>query len=377
MGKEASGVVRPERIQAWLVEHAGPEARLVALAPLGATTQEALKAYGYGRPLQITFERAPGAAPEHLVLRTMSPDPFGHDRRADRIASLVEAYDDFATIPDHVRPIAVGAFDARPGHEGALVPIEGGEPWLVTTYVEGELYAHDLSLAAARAEASPRDLARARRLATWLAALHAEPRPPEDHRRDVRDTIGSGEGLFGIADAWPDDHPLVARLCAYEQAAVAWRWRLRGLGRRARRTHGDLHPFNLLFREGDDFTALDCSRRGAGEPADDVTCLSLNYLFFGLVHGERVHGHARVFAGPMRALWDAFWETYLEASGDRELLSVVAPFFAWRALVVASPVWYPHIADEVRVTLLDFATRLLAGEPFDPARPEPLLEPAP
>jgi hypothetical protein len=369
MGKAATQAVRPDRVEAWLKDRFGQAARLVSLAPIGIRTQEGLKAYGYGRPLVITFEEGPGVPVSRLVLRTMSPDPFGHDRRSDRIACLVEAADDFPTIPRHIQPLAVGTFGTAPGQEGALVPAPGGEPWLITTWVDGELYAHDLAEAAPRHEASERDISRARALALWLAALHAEARPTADHRRDVRDTLGSGEGLFGLADAWPDDHPLVHRLCAYEQAAVAWRWRLRGLGHRARRTHGDLHPFNILFRDGDDFSVLDCSRRGAGEPADDATCLSINYLFFALVRGP-VPG---TFTGAMRALWDTFWSTYLGATRDHELLTVVAPFFAWRALVVASPVWYPDVPEAVRAQLFGFAERLLRGDPFDPSSPEPLL----
>ena len=34
--------------------------------------------------------------------------------------------------------------------------------------------------------------------------------------------------------------------------------------------HGDFHPWNLLFREGVEFSVLDRSRGEWGEPADDV-----------------------------------------------------------------------------------------------------------
>jgi hypothetical protein len=138
------------------------------------------------------------------------------------------------------------------------------------------------------------------------------------------------------------------------------------VGRRARRTHGDFHPFNLLFRHGTDFSVLDCSRGAAGEPADDVTCLSINYLFFALCARGR-------FDGALRELWHIFWDTYLTASGDAEVLRWVAPFFTWRALVVASPVWYPHIDDGLRRRLLGFAQRLLDDASFTPATVDVLL----
>lgn len=354
MGK-AAAAVEPAAVRAYLEKRGGRDVRLLGLTPLGAVAQLGLKAYGYGRPLRVRWEDALGI--HDAVLRTMAPDPYGHDRRADRIAVLFGAFDDFTTLPRHVQPLDAGTFDAR----GELVSCAPGEAWLLTEYVDGALYARDLSALASRDRASPLDQQRTLALADYLVALHAEARPPADHVRDVRDVVGSGEGLFGICDGWPADHPVAdaARLCSIEESAVRWRWKLRPLARRARRTHGDFHPFNILFREGVDFSVLDCSRRGAGEPADDVTCLSLNYLFFALAHRG-------TFDGALRDLWRLFWDRYLGATGDRELLEVVAPFFAWRTLVVASPVWYPDVPDAVRERLLRFAERLLAGMPFDP-----------
>ena len=67
----------------------------------------------------------------------------------------------------------------------------------------------------------------------------------------------------------------------------------------------------------------------------------------------------------LRPLWDAFWEQYLRGAGA-EVLEVIAPFFAWRALVVASPVWYPDLTSETRSALLSFAEDALESPPFDP-----------
>jgi aminoglycoside phosphotransferase (APT) family kinase protein len=139
-----------------------------------------------------------------------------------------------------------------------------------------------------------------------------------------------------------------------EEACLAWRWKLRTQTHRLRRTHGDFHPFNIVF--GDDVHLLDASRGSEGDPADDVACLAINYLFFGI-------GHPRWSLG---ALWDRFWQTYL--AGDRvDVLAAVAPFFCWRALVLASPKWYPHLQAGDRMRILEFAKRVLAAERFDPA----------
>jgi len=125
--------------------------------------------------------------------------------------------------------------------------------------------------------------------------------------------------------------------------------------------HGDFHPWNILFRDGADFSVLDRSRGEWGEAADDVACLTLNYLFFSLQRSGRLEGGFEI-------LWRSFWEGYLERSRDPGVLEVVAPFFAFRALVMANPLWYPALAAAVRDKVLRFALSVLAEPRFDPAR---------
>jgi aminoglycoside phosphotransferase (APT) family kinase protein len=146
-----------------------------------------------------------------------------------------------------------------------------------------------------------------------------------------------------------------------EHRAVQWRWRLKSLTHRLRQVHGDFHPWNILFGPETDFRLLDRSRGEYGDPADDVTCLTANYLFFSLQRSGRLEG-------PFESMFRRFWERYLEKSGDREMLDVVAPFFAFRALVMASPVWYPHLTATVRERLLDFILSVLETDHFDPSQ---------
>ncbi len=44
---------------------------------------------------------------------------------------------------------------------------------------------------------------------------------------------------------------------------------------------------------------------------------------------------------------------------------MIQPWFAWRALVLASPTWYPEISEDVRRTLLTFARRVMSTESYD------------
>jgi aminoglycoside phosphotransferase (APT) family kinase protein len=165
---------------------------------------------------------------------------------------------------------------------------------------------------------------------------------------------------MGLTDSYPPDFPLVdaAWLERVEQACVRWRWQLKRHARRLTQIHGDFHPFNVLFDDDTTIWVLDRSRGGWGDPADDVSCMAINYLFFSLQRSGRL-------APPFTQLWDVFWQTYMRQTEDQELLAVVAPFFVWRALVLASPHWY-NIADTVRVALFQFIDTILAAPAFDP-----------
>lgn len=354
--------IKPEKVEAYLRAHGYPDAALKDLTPLGDEVQEGLKAHGYGAPLKATFETAERL--ESLVIRTVGSDPFGHDRRADRMDGVTLAYDTFNHVPRHIRAFDIGTFAG----DGSMLSISGGEPFLITEFVEGDLYAQDLKEMGDLAVARTVDLDRAEALARYLAQLHSEPMPEQMYRRSIRDTVGHGEGVFGLTDSYAksDEVATPARLEAFEHGAVEWRWRLREKAHRSCRTHGDFHPFNLLFRQGCDFSVLDASRGGAGEPADDVTCLSINYLFFALTSRGN-------FEGALREAWEVFYATYLSTSGDDELLDLVAPFFAWRTLVLASPAWYPNVPAQTRDRLLRFAEKLLDGRTFTPEHVDDLL----
>ncbi len=330
--------------------------RVVPLGEEETTPIRELKQYGYGRPLRVDFRSAEGR--HTVVLRTARPDIFGHDRLSDRAQVMILSHQTFNEIPRHIRSLDVGAIS----RDGSLISLaEAEEFYLITDYVPGTLYAEDLIRLRDEGELEPVDVARARALALYLADLHRVKRDaPHVYLRHVRDTVGHGEGIFGLTDSYPRDFALAPpeRLAAIERAAVDWRWRMKRYTHRLSRTHGDYHPFNVLFRTGTDFTLLDRSRGGWGDPADDVCCMGINYLFFSL---QRSAG----LEDPFATLWDTFWRTYMEATRDEELLYVTGGYFAWRALVIASPLWYPNLSDQTRDMLFHFAENVLAAEKFD------------
>jgi len=360
-----------------LVSALFPGASVERVRPLGPDVEEDVdteKGVGYGRPLRVTVVE-PAGWRRDLVFRTAVPNEFGHDRRADRAEEMLVAHDLFNQIPDHVRAHDVGAIST----DVRLVSLRGtGEFYLLTEWAEGEPYAEDLRRIAREGTAGPLDLARCEALARWLVRLHAERiDEPTAWRRALRDLVGHGEGVFGIADAYPPDVPGAPpeRLRRIEERCLAWRWRLRDRAERLARTHGDFHPFNVVFApdapgsgaEGATrFTPLDASRGGRGDPADDLTAMAVNYVFFAAEHrGAWARG-----LGP---LWRAFWARWLGATGDREALEVAPPFLAWRALVVSSPRFYPHLGAPARDLLLRLAERALDAGRLDLDLPDALL----
>jgi len=65
-------------------------------------------------------------------------------------------------------------------------------------------------------------------------------------------------------------------------------------------------------------------------------------------------------------LFRRFWERYLAKSGDEEMLQVAAPFFAFRGLVMAHPIWYPNLTEDVRTKIFNFMQAVLSEQGFKP-----------
>ena len=229
---------------------------------------------------------------------------------------------------------------------------------MVAEFVDGREYADDLLRLRAGAALAAQDTDRADALCDYLADIHRVRGPDAGlYARRIRELLGHGECIFGVSDSYPQSDGLMD----IEKTCVEWRWKLKRRAHRLRQVHGDFHPWNILFRAGTDFSVLDRSRGEWGEPADDVTCLALNYAFFSLQRSGRVEG-------AFETLWRRFWERYLERSGDAEMLEVAAPFLAFRALVMANPLWYPALDAAVRQKLFNFIRAVLAEPRFDPAR---------
>lgn len=349
----------PRHVEHYLSRLLKQPVKVHALTRLGSEPEETgNKGYGYGTPVRIDYETA-GGKQRRAVLHTVGTGGFGHEHMADRAQILLWQNRAFNRLPRHIRALDAGGFDST----GNLISLGGIEEFcLLTEYAEGECYASDLVRIQSDGAAREIDFARADALCDYLAEIHRNPvNQPGPYARRIRELVGHSECIMGLTDSYPD-HPVFTRkmLEEIEHHAVTWRWRLRERAHRLRHVHGDFHPWNILFQDGVEFSVLDRSRGEYGDPADDVTCLAANYLFFSLQRSGRLEG-------AFEELFLRFWDRYIEKTGDHELAEVAAPFFAFRGLVMASPLWYPDLSEAIRRKLMSFIFAVLDVAVFDPS----------
>jgi hypothetical protein len=334
----------------------GSEATVVEVSELGHPTAE-LKGFGYGKPYQITFTL--NGELRSAVLSSMRGDGgFGHDHFSDRAQILIWQHATFGSLPRHVRAFDVGYF-ARDGRMRSAG--DADEYFILMDLVNGTEYFYDLDHVKKMGVLSKLDVARAQALSDYLVDIHAVKRAdPVIYTRRIRELIGHGELIMGLIDSYPTTFDAFSQdeFRLLEKRCIDWRYTLKNRAHRLCMVHGDYHPWNIMFKDDTDFTVLDRSRGEFGEAADDVTSLSVNYLFYSIQKYGKL-------ANEFEKLFELFISNYLDKTHDHELLEVIQPFYAFRGLVVASPIWYPHIDPRVRQKLFNFVRNVLEVQKFD------------
>ena len=297
-----------------------------------------------------------------VVLKIAKDTGFGQEYPADRAGALIYANSVYNKLPCHVKSFDVGAITKQ----GPVKSLGDSEDFFILMeHVRGTDYASDLDRIAKRQRLIPRDKDRVCLLAEYEANIHkVRKNQPELYVRRIRDLLGRGDCIAGIIDTYPQDERTYnftsdREFASVEKKCVEWRWKLRRMTHRLSQVHGDMHPFNILWQAPRKFTLLDRSRGEWGEPADDVASLSINYIFWSL----SAYGSLQ---GPFENLYKLFFDRYLDLTGDSELLGVLAPFYAFRALVIANPLFYPSLEVENRRRLFNFMNAVLNSERFDP-----------
>lgn len=350
--------LKVEKVEQYLSSVYKTPVKVLRVVPLQGGREADLKGFGYGVPYVV--ECSVNGQTKRLVLETMRPEGFGHDDFSDRAAVLLWQHSAFNKLPKHVHSVDVGAFLT----DGQTLKSVGdcAEFFILTEFVDGALYHDDLDRIKETGSMTELDEDRCVTLANYLAEIHSVKKKdaPGLYVRRIRDLIGHGEGIFGLTDSYPKNLGYVDDkfFIEAEKRCVEWRWLLKNKPDRLSQTHGDFHPWNIMFQKGTEFTVLDRSRGEWGEPADDVAALTINYIFYSL----QAFG---VMDGPFGRLFVLFWKNYLDKTGDDEILKVIQPFYAWRSFVIASPLWYPDLALQVRKKIFRFADRVLKAKEFE------------
>ncbi len=303
-----------------------------------------------------------GNAYKEVIVRTERPLGFSHEYAADQARVFLLQHQLSKLIPRHIRSLGVGGLSGR----GEAVDLGDCRAFFqLVEKAEGRQYMDDLTAILRRGKLTSLDRKKALLLSDYLVKLHsrrfrgAATMARSIHRRHTRDAVGHGEMLMGVIDTYPDHLAWASRsqITGLILEAAAFREKIKDAHSRLRRMHGDFHPGNIIFGSERDFTVLDASREVWGEPADDLTALGINYLWFAL----RQKGE---FGGPFMELFRLFLDNYLKKTGDTGVLRIMPLFMAFRGAVVVHPGFYPDQTNAARRKMLRYIRDCLKAGKF-------------
>ena len=308
------------------------------------------------------IEMRTSAGNRSYVVKALIPEGLGHDYPSDRASVFLLDLDEYGNLPKHVKAVDV----LSEMSDGSVKSVGGGrEYYLLMEKAEGEHYFSDLDEFSRKDHLDEKDINKIRAMTSYLAEIHAIKKDSKTlYWRKLRDTVGHGECLMGVFDTYPDGTMSYEEMADIIKKSVDWYARLKPGYERLSQIHGDFHPGNIWFNlpgkggsGGVDFILLDRSRGPWGEPADDITALAINYIFFSVQNFSDVRG------AYLEGI-NLFFEEYIKASGDTKITEVAAPFFAFRGAVVANPVFYPGLTSDQRKLIFNFVHNVLDDDRF-------------
>lgn len=295
-----------------------------------------------------------------VILRTLRPEGFSHDYKADRAKVFILQHWLSKRVPKHIKSLDVGGYNK----DGSLVSLADCEEFFqIVEVAKGKEYVEDLEEIKERG-LREEDKKKALLLSNYLVKLHKNKFKGKKeladsiYKRHLRDCVGNGEMLMGVLDTYPDklDWTSKDEITEIIQKAVKFKEKIKNSSSRLCRIHGDFHPANIIFNKNG-FTVLDASREEFGDPADDLTALSLNYFWYSLQKNNN-------FSGAFKELFALFWNNYIEKTHDTIVNRVAPLFFAFRGVVIAHPIFYPKQSNRVRIKIFNFVKNVLDANEF-------------
>ena len=343
-------------VQKYLEAKEGRSVRMIKYEKLGSGW--------HGTGYKVKYESQKGKAKE-VVLRTLMPANFSHDWLSDRAKVFVLQHELARAIPNHIKSFDVSGYTKG----GGLVSLgDIKEYFQIVEIAKGISYSQDFQRIMGTGKLAEGDIRKAIRLSDQLVRIHGKKfKGSKDELRSVRrrhsrDALGHGEMMIGVVDTYPDRSSFItkAKLTDIICKAKKFREGIKDVPFTPCRMHGDFHPGNVLF-DGKKLTLLDASREAYGDPADDVTTMAINYIWFAVMQTGK-------FDGPFAKLFNAYWNNYFRKTKSRHILKTAGIYFVFRGVVVAHPVFYHLQSDSVRKKMLKFVENVLSAKAFDPKK---------
>lgn len=354
-----------ENLKNYLSSIFGSDITIKSIEKLG----EGLHAFGF------LIDAVDGKGNEkRYVLKTLHDEGFGHEYPADRANVFIRALMDYNLLPRHVKAINVGSIQ----EDGKLLSIKKPKDFfIVMEEAKGKDYWNDLDKIRNEGVLKNEDRKRVTSLAKYLAKIHSISYNGDNrkhlYRRVARDFVGHGELTMGVIDTFPDNLTFVSNSALVEivKKMVEWWERIKDRNHRLTTVHGDFYPGNIWF-DNDELVLLDRGRFRYGEPADDTTSLTMNFINYSVMsYGD--------FRDPFKKLTEIFFEEYFKMIDNKEMFEVSPLFFAFRAIVCIHPVFYSREwmkshgfsdkmvegADESKRKIINFMRNILDEKEFE------------
>lgn len=344
-------------VERYLQQKFGENTRIIDYKRLGTGWHGT----GYKLVLEIKGKK------EAVVIRTKRPEGFSNDYAADRAASFLLQHKLSSKLPKHNKSIDVVGIS-----EDGIVSIgDCNEFFHIVELAEGRAYMDELIEIKNNKFIAEENLEHVKLLAEYLSKIHntkfinkikhkyKNALARSIYKRHLRDCIGHGEMLLGVLDTYPSKLSWTNKKEFTKIANLANELRetLKDKCERLSLVHGDFHPGNIVFK-GKNFMLLDASRELWGEPADDLTALGINFIWFSVMQDGN-------FSGNFKKLFLDFWNSYMKATKDYRINYVAPLFFAFRGVVVAHPIFYNKQSDDCRRKIFNFVINVLSEKKFN------------